>query len=59
MEWAVETVLPRVVRKLASFIEEKDAALALIQDDLKDCDNQIRTIQYENVGLQGYTQAKD
>ena len=59
MEWAVETVLPRVVRKLASFIEEKDAALALIQDDLKDCDNQIRAIQYENVGLQGYTQAKD
>ena len=53
MEWAVETVLPRVVRKLASFIEEKDAALALIQDDLKDCDNQIRAIQYENVGLQG------
>ena len=28
MEWVVETVLPREVRKLASVIEEKDAALA-------------------------------
>ena len=27
MEWAVETVLPREVRKLVSVIEEKDAAL--------------------------------
>ena len=34
MEWAVETVLPREVRKLASVIEEKDAALALLNDDL-------------------------
>ena len=34
MAWAVETVLPREVRKLASVIEEKDAALALLNDDL-------------------------
>ena len=33
-------------------IEEKDAALALIHDDLRDCDNQIQAIQYENVALQ-------
>ena len=38
MEWAVETVLPRQLRKLASAIEEKD--------------NQIQAIQYENVALQ-------
>ena len=34
MEWVVETVLPREVRKLASVIEEKDAVLALLNDDL-------------------------
>ena len=34
MEWAVETDLPREVRKLASVIEEKDAVLALLNDDL-------------------------
>ena len=38
MEWAVETVFPREVRKLASAIEEKD--------------NQIQAIKYENVALQ-------
>ena len=39
MEWAMETVLPREVRKLASAIKEKDATIALIHDDLRDCDN--------------------
>ena len=33
-------------------IEEKDAALALLTDDLQDCDNQIQAILYENVALQ-------
>ena len=51
MEWAVETVLPREVRKLASAIEEKDAALALLTDDLQDHDNQVQAIQYENIAL--------
>ena len=40
-------------------IEEKDAALALITDDLQGCDNQIQAIQYQNVGLQGEIRAKD
>ena len=52
MEWAVETVLPREVRKLASVIEEKDAALALLNDDLQERDNRIQALQYENVVLQ-------
>ena len=30
----------------------KDAALALLTDDLQDHDNQIQAIQYENVALQ-------
>ena len=52
MECAVETVLPREVRKLASVIEEKDAALALLNDDLQERDNRIQAIQDENVALQ-------
>ena len=52
IEWVVETVLPRVIRKLTSAIEEKDSALALLTDDLQDRDNQIQAIQYENVALQ-------
>ena len=33
-------------------IEEKDATIALLNDDLKNRDNQIQIIQYENVALQ-------
>ena len=39
MEWVVETVLLREVWKLISVIEEKDAALTLLTDDLQDRDN--------------------
>ena len=52
MEWVVETVLPREVRKLTSAIEEKDAALALLTDDLQYRDNQIQAIQYKKMALQ-------
>ena len=52
MEWVVETVLPREVRKLASAVEEKDATIALMNDDLQDRDNQIQAIKYKNVALQ-------
>ena len=41
MEWAVETVLPREVRKLTSAIEEKDAALA-------HRDNQMVALEFTN-----------
>ena len=33
-------------------IEEKDAVIALMNDDLQDHDNQIQAIKYENVVLQ-------
>ena len=33
-------------------IEDKDAALALLNDDLKNPENQAQAIQYENVALQ-------
>ena len=32
--------------------EEKDATIALLNDDLKNRDNQIQAIQYKNVALQ-------
>ena len=44
MEWFMETVLPQQDWKSASAIEERDAALALIHDDLRDRDNQIQAI---------------
>ena len=52
VEWVVETVLPREVRKLTSAIEEKDAVIALMNDDLQVRDNQIQAIHYKNVVLQ-------
>ena len=52
MEWVVETVLPREVRKLASTIEGKDAVIVLVNDDLQGRDDQIQAIKYENVTLQ-------
>ena len=33
-------------------IEEKDATVALLNDDLKNRDNQMQAIQYKNVALQ-------
>ena len=41
MEWVVETVLPQEVQKLASVIEEKNAALA-------HRDNQIQALEFTN-----------
>ena len=32
---------------------EKDVTIALLNDDLQDCGNQIQTIKYENTTLQG------
>ena len=52
MEWVVETVLPRELRELTSFIEEKDAVIVLMNNNLQDRDNQIQAIKYENVALQ-------
>ena len=52
MELIVEIVLPREVKKLASTIEEKDAVIVLMNDDLQDRVNQIQAIKYENIALQ-------
>ena len=52
MEWVVETVLSLEVWKLTLAIEENDAALALLTYNLQDRDNQIQSIQYQNLTLQ-------
>ena len=44
MEWVMETVLPQQDWKSTSAIEEKDATLALVHDDLRSRDNQIQAI---------------
>ena len=45
MEWVVETVLPWEIRKFASAVEEKNATIALLNDDLKNR-------EHDNVDLQ-------
>ena len=47
MEWVMETVLPQQDWKSASAIDGKDAALALIHDDLRNRDNRIQAIHTE------------
>ena len=59
LEWVVETVLPQEVRKLDAIIEEKDAALALLNDDLSEEEEYSRKLEFNNVGLQGEIRAKD
>ena len=45
------------VRKVVSAFKEKDAALALLSDDLQNRDNQIQAIQYKKVALQAQRDA--
>ena len=52
MEWVVETVLPKEVRKLTGIIEEKEAAMALLADDLEDNERQVVVLEQENRELQ-------
>lgn len=59
LEWVVETVLHRKVRKLTEQLEEKDSAIALLNDDLAEAPEHSRQLEYNNVGLQGEIHAKD
>ena len=51
-EWLAKKGIEKIQEKHQEAIEEKDAALALLTDDLEDRDNQIQTILFENVALQ-------
>ena len=66
MEWVVEKVLPREVRKLAETIDaerhkvrEKDSQLALLNDELTEAQEHLRQLEFNNVGLQGEVRAKN
>ena len=66
MQWVVEEVLPREVRKLATAIEEKQRAIdekdmhiALLDDDLTESQDLVRQLEFSNTGMQGEIRAKD
>ena len=47
-----DTRIEEIQEKHQQAIDGNDAAIALLNDDLKNHDNQIQAIQYENVALQ-------
>ena len=47
-----DTRIEEIQEKHRQANEEKDAAIALLNDNRKNHDNQIQAIQYENVALQ-------
>ena len=51
VKWLTKKGMEKI-QKEQQAIEEKDAAIALLSDDLKNC-------EYENIGLQGKIRAKD
>ena len=52
MEWVVETVLPREVRRLTVVLEEKDSALAMLNDDLDASRRQLVVLEQDKLQLQ-------
>lgn len=52
VKWLARKGVEKIQAEHQHAIEEKDAALALINDDLQDRDNHIQAIQYDNVALQ-------
>ena len=48
-----------VIRKsFEKIVEEKDPSLALLSDDIQHSDNQMQSIRYQDVRLQGEIEAK-
>ena len=52
VKWLNKKGIEKIQEEHQQVIEEKDAALALLTDDLQSRDNQIQAIKYENVALQ-------
>ena len=59
MDWVVETVLPRELRKLSQKLEEHHRRTTQLQQAVEDRDNKIQAIEHENVAPQGEIRAKD
>ena len=58
IDWIVETLLPREVRKLSQKLEEHYCRTTQLQQAAEGRDNRIQTIQHENVGLQSEMQGE-
>ena len=52
MAWVVETVLSREVRRLAVVLDEKDSALALVNDDLDALQRQLVVLEQDRLQLE-------
>ena len=52
MVWVVETVLSREVRRLAVALDERDSALALVNDDLDALQRQLVVLEQDKLQLQ-------
>ena len=52
VKWLTKKGVEKIQEEHQLVIDEKDATLALINDDLQERANLIQAIQYENVGLQ-------
>ena len=59
MDWVCEEVLPREVRKLAEVMEEKNAQITFLNDELTESQDLVRQLEYNNTGLRGEIRAKD
>ena len=59
MDWVVETVLPREVRKLSQKLEEHHRRTTQLQQAVEDRDYRIQATLCENIGLLGESRAKD
>lgn len=52
VKWLTKKGVEKIQEEHQLVIDEKDATLALINDDLQERANLIQAIQYENVGFQ-------
>ena len=59
VNWLFKKGVEKIQEEYLQVIEKIDAAFAFINDDLQDREDQIQTIQYENIGLQCEIRAKD
>ena len=59
VKWLTKKGAEKVEKERQQAIEEHDQEIALLHDDLKECDNQIQATRYENIGLQEEIRTKD
>ena len=57
--WLVKKGIEKIQEEHQQAIEKKDAALALLNDDLTEAQEHTRQLEFNNVGLQGEIRAKD